>query len=65
MSAPTKTSANGRRYTLEQAAQMARSIARDGKPWGFAVAQASFVTRWSRDAIRAQLDREDASEEAA
>lgn len=63
MSRVTKTSANKRRYTLEEAAHMARVIARENGPCkGFPVAQASFVTRWSRDAIRAQLDREDASE---
>ena len=55
MSAPTRTSANGNRYTLQAAVQMARSIMRDGESFGFAVAQAAYVTRWPRDAISAQL----------
>lgn len=62
MSAHTfKVGANGDRYTVEAAARMARRMVRDGERWGFAVAQAAYVTRWSREAITAQVEREDAA----
>lgn len=44
------------KYTLADAADMARDLSR-GNTWEYAIAHASYVTKLSRDAIAARIDR--------
>lgn len=46
-------------YTVSDAADMAREFARQkGCTWEWAIAQAAYVTKVSRDAIEARIDRD-------
>ena len=45
------------KYTIADAADMARDFAQ-GSTWEYAISQASYVTKFSYDAIAARIDRD-------